>query len=188
MSWIQRFHFRVLHEPCCRANGVGFVPTQVQEEVREFQVFTPATAGVEPSRKMADCFSRTFVLARIKGCSLALTSNCPKNLRERWIDGVAARYGTDLDQPPPQDPFNFWCLTFIPVMVISCSIAFVVIGVSLPQILILAGGVGWGADGLIDTLVGCLLYNYLTLVVYGGKQIILGPNTPHMRRICCQGS
>ena len=153
MSWIQRFHFRVLHEPCCRANGVGFIPPQVQEEVRKFQVFAPAAAGVEPSRKMADCFSRTFVLARIKGFSLALTSNdspshCPENLREQWIDGVATRYGTDLDQPPPQDPFNFWCLTFIPVLVISFSIAFVVIGVSLSQIHILASGGGWAADGL----------------------------------------
>ena len=67
-------------------NGVGFVPAQVQEEVRKFQVFAPA-AGVELSRKMAGCFSRTFVLARIKGYSLALTSNAssspfPSNPKE----------------------------------------------------------------------------------------------------------
>ena len=52
----------------------GLVPAQVQEEVRKFQVLVPA-AGVEPSREMAGCFSRTFVLARIKGYSFALTSN-----------------------------------------------------------------------------------------------------------------
>ena len=55
-------------------NGVGIVPAQVQEEVRKFQVLVPA-AGVEPSQEMAGCFSRTFVLARIKGYSLAPTSN-----------------------------------------------------------------------------------------------------------------